>query len=204
MQAFRFVDQTRPGAKETVSELTRLGLSIEIVSGDRAPTVQSLAAELGVDSYAAEVTPQEKIERVKILAGAGRNPLMVGDGLNDAPALAAAHVSMAPASAADVSRNAADFVFMREDLSAVSQAVAISRHAARLVRQNFALAIAYNAIAVPIALSGYVTPLIAALAMSLSSIIVVGNSQRLKAPRGTATSAANAPASWRMKRVAAG
>lgn len=176
--AFAFEDRLRPDARHAIEALARAGLSVTILSGDRAASVQAVATALGVP-HLAGVSPRGKTAHIAAAIDRGERPLMVGDGLNDAPALTAAHASMAPASAADVGRNAADLVFLRESLMAVPNAVAVSRSAARLVSENLALAVGYNLIAVPIAVLGYVTPLIAAIAMSLSSLIVVANALRL-------------------------
>jgi P-type Cu2+ transporter len=183
IESFRFEDQIRPGALEAIAQLKQCGLEVEIVSGDQRPVVRQLAFEIGVQRFQAGVLPRDKASRLAALAASGRKALMVGDGLNDAPALAAAHVAIAPATAADVGRNAADFVFLRESLEVVPLTIRVARQAGRLIRQNFALATAYNAVALPIAMLGHVTPLIAALAMSLSSIIVVANALRLRSGR---------------------
>lgn len=181
--AFRFAERLRPGAAEAVAWLGRHGVDVELLSGDRAGAVDAIADQLAISARRAEMLPADKTERLAELAGEGHQTLMVGDGLNDAPALAAAHVSMAPATAADVGRSAADFVFLRGSLDAVPAAVKTARRAGTLIRQNFALAIGYNVIAVPVAIFGYVTPLIAAVAMSLSSIIVIANAMRLTLKR---------------------
>lgn len=176
---YLFEDMLRPRARSSIEALNNFGLELGILSGDRAPVVAKLAADLGIDNWRAGLTPREKAGACADASARGRRVLMVGDGINDAPALSAAHVSMAPATAADVGRQAADFVFMRDGLEAVPFAIEASRRAGRLIRENFALAIGYNVIAVPIALLGYATPLIAAVAMSTSSIIVVANALRL-------------------------
>jgi Cu2+-exporting ATPase len=178
---FEVEDRLRPGAAEAIADLRRQGMAVEMLTGDRQEPARDAAARLGVETVRAGVLPGEKAERLAALASEGHKALMVGDGLNDAPALAAAHVSMAPATAADVGRNAADFVFLRDALDVVPRALSVSRRAGRLIRENLAIALLYNAIAVPIAILGYVTPLIAAVAMSLSSVIVIANAMRLSA-----------------------
>jgi Cu2+-exporting ATPase len=179
---FAFHDDLRAGARAAVERLQADGLSVEIVSGDHKASVRALAASLGVP-YLAGISPAAKVARVTALAAGGRKVLMVGDGVNDAPALGAAHASMAAGSASDVGRMAADFVFLREDLRAVPETIAVARRAARLVRQNLMLAAGYNALAIPLAILGLVTPLVAAVAMSVSSLAVVGNALRLRGGR---------------------
>ncbi|WP_159947798.1 cation-translocating P-type ATPase [Rhizobium sp. 18065] len=176
---FHFEDMLRPRAEAAIHSLKASGLTLGILSGDRAPVVARLANQIGIERWRAELSPREKAEACAFAADNAHRLLMVGDGINDAPALAAAHVSMAPATAADVGRQAADFVFMRDGLDAVPFAIEASRRAGRLIRENFVLAIGYNVIAVPIALLGYATPLIASIAMSTSSLIVVANALRL-------------------------
>jgi Cu2+-exporting ATPase len=180
--AFHFESELRPDVQQSIAEVSSQGCGVEIMSGDRDEPVRRLSAALDVP-YLAGVSPAGKTQHIAELTASGRRVLMVGDGLNDTPALAAAHASMAPASAADVSRSAADLVFLRNSLTAVPQAIVVARNASQLVRQNLILAVGYNAIAVPIAILGHVTPLIAAVAMSASSIIVIANALRLTGPR---------------------
>ena len=180
LERFRFEDVLRPSAGQAIEALAKDGIGAEILSGDRPAAVAQVASRLGVARWSADLQPRGKTEALAARTAGGCRVLMVGDGINDAPALAAAHVSMAPASAADIGRQAADFVFLHESLAAVPFALATSRRAGRLIRQNFALAIGYNVIAVPVAILGHATPLIAAIAMSSSSIIVVANALRLR------------------------
>lgn len=179
VRVLRFSDAVRPDAARAIAELKAIGIASEILSGDRPEAVEPLADSLGLSAQA-RLTPDQKLEAIEALHQAGHRVLMVGDGLNDGPALAAGHVSIAPASASDVGQTAADFVFMGDSLAPVPLAVRAARRTLRIVRENFALAIGYNLLAVPLAIFGYVTPLIAAVAMSSSSLIVVANALRLK------------------------
>ena len=174
-----FEDALRPDARRVVDDLKAMSIGSAIISGDRAAAVAPVARALALTAQTG-MHPEDKLAAIARQAAQGHKVLMVGDGLNDGPALAAGHASMAPASASDAGQNAADAVFMGDSLLPVVTAVRVARATQRIVRQNFILAIGYNAIAVPLAIAGLVTPLIAAAAMSGSSLIVVANALRLK------------------------
>jgi len=175
----RLADHLRPDALEAIVRLRSLGLEASVASGDNSRSVAGAIAGLGLTAQTG-MQPRDKLDLIGRLRQSGHKILMVGDGLNDGPALAAGHASLAPASASDVGQNAADAVFLGDSLLPVAKAIAAARRTMRVVRQNFIIAIGYNAIAVPLAFMGKVTPLVAALAMSGSSLIVVGNALRLR------------------------
>jgi Cu2+-exporting ATPase len=177
---FRFADRLRSDAREIVNTLLHAGYEVELLSGDRAEAVARAAEAASISAWRAATRPDQKLARLNELRSLGRSTLMVGDGLNDAPALAAGHASLSPASAVEISQTAADAVFQGEKLWPVVQTLMIARAAQRMALQNFAIAIAYNAVFVPLAILGHVTPLIAALAMSTSSILVTANAVRLR------------------------
>jgi Cu2+-exporting ATPase len=176
---FRFEDAIRPDAAETVTELKRRGYGVALLSGDRVGIVERTARAAGIESWQAAQKPKDKIAWLKARGEEGRKVLMVGDGLNDAPALAAAYASISPASGADISQRAADFVFQGARLAPVVEAIETGRRARALAFQNFGVAGIYNVICIPFAVAGFVTPLIAAIVMSTSSILVTLNAARL-------------------------
>ena len=173
-----FADRLRPDAEQALAELKALGIEATILSGDNPAAVAEVSRQTGLTAQAG-ASPADKQSAIARLQAAGHKVLMAGDGLNDGPALAAADASMAPGSASDVGRQAADLVFLGDSLLALPRGVRAARRTMAVVKQNFVLAIGYNALAVPLAMAGYVTPLIAAVAMSTSSLIVIANSLRL-------------------------
>ena len=177
---FEFSDRPRSGAASAVAALQKAGLDVVMMSGDSPLAVENLARQLGITDWRAEALPQDKSAAVAALSAQGKKVLMVGDGLNDTAALAAAHVSISPASALDAARVASDIVLLGSDLEPIADALSVARKATARIRENFRIATLYNVIAVPIAVIGLATPLVAALAMSTSSITVSLNALRLR------------------------
>jgi Cu2+-exporting ATPase len=179
---FAVRQRLRSDATDAVTALLNAGIEVEILSGDREPAVRHAAQSVGIHEWRAGVTPVDKIARIDELKRGGCKVMMVGDGMNDAPALAAAHVCMSPVSATDLSQATADLVFLGNRLAPVVAAIGFSRKALGLMRQNLWLAAGYNVVAVPLAIAGLATPLVAAAAMSGSSLLVISNA--LRAHRG--------------------
>ena len=181
--AFHFEDKLREDAAKTVDALRQAHFGVALYSGDRREAVAAAANAVHIEEWRASMKPHEKIERLEALKAQGHRVLMVGDGLNDAPALAAAHASVSPSSAADISQTASDAVFQGAHLMPVVELLATARKTRKMSFQNFAVALGYNLVFVPLAMAGLVTPLVAAIAMSTSSILVTLNAIRLRTAR---------------------
>lgn len=177
--AFLLADETKTGIADMLAELKAQGVRLHLLSGDRSPAVENLARSLGLDSYRAEASPEDKLAYVETLQRQQRKVLMVGDGINDAPVLAQADVSVAVSGGADVAREGADVILLNEDMRVLPKTIRQARRTRAVIRQNLIWASVYNLIVVPLAVCGYVTPWVAALGMSLSSLVVVANALRL-------------------------
>jgi len=183
LAAFRLTDPLRPEAGQCVAGLAALGLPSEIVSGDEAGAVARIAGRCGIERQAARLTPQDKLERLKVLQGKGAVVVAVGDGINDAPLLRGADVAVAMGRGSALAQTSADLILVRESLDDLPHTIELARRTQRVIRQNLAWSIAYNLAALPLAALGFVPPWLAAIGMSLSSVVVVLNAMRLS--RGT-------------------
>ncbi len=183
--AFAVADTLKPGAREAVDTLRARGLSVTLLTGDNERVAQAVATELGIDEVIAEVLPGDKAAELERLRRGGRRVAMVGDGVNDAPALAVADIGIAIGTGADVAREASDITVVSGDVRAVPDAISLARRTLGTIRGNLFWAFAYNVLAIPMAAFGLLNPMIAAGAMGGSSLFVVGNSLRLRAYRAS-------------------
>jgi len=191
-------NEPRPESKRTVAALRGLGLAIEISSGDSVVAVRRLARHCGIGNFAARRSPAQKLERVRALTSQGEFVAMVGDGINDAPVLGGAGVSVAMSRGSALTLASADLILIGDSLNALPDAFSLARRATRVIRQNLVWAAGYNLTAMPLAAIGWVPPWAAAIGMSMSSIVVVLNSLRLirgARPRPAAPGAAPLPPS---------
>ena len=180
--ALSLTDAIRPSAAPAVRELTELGLHCVLVTGDNEATAAAVARAIGIADVRAGVLPTDKVAMVRAAQAEGHSVAMVGDGINDAPALACADLGLAIGSGTDAAINAGDLIVLRDDLTTVTAAIALARRTLRIIRENLAWAFVYNLAAIPLAAAGLLDPLIAGGAMALSSCFVVYNSSRLRHP----------------------
>lgn len=176
---FELEDELRPEACETLETLRKLGIGTALVSGDNRIAVETVASRLAIDDVHFECTPEDKLAIIEDAQRRGERVVMIGDGINDAPVLAGADTSVAPAHGALLAQTSADVIMLGESLTPLTTAVEMSRKTMRIVRQNLAWAIVYNALALPLAAAGFVPPWLAAIGMSVSSLVVVLNALRL-------------------------
>ncbi|MCC5869203.1 MAG: heavy metal translocating P-type ATPase [Gammaproteobacteria bacterium] len=184
LASFQVSDELRADAAVTLAQLAAMGLAPQLVSGDHAGAVAAVAARLGIERWEAGLLPEDKLARMHALQSAGRRVVMVGDGINDAPVLAGADVSVALARGTGLAQNAASIVLLGDSLAPLAEGVALARRTLRIVRQNLALSLTYNASALPLAAMGMIPPWLAAIGMSTSSLVVVLNALRLGRVRG--------------------
>ncbi|SFX23947.1 heavy metal translocating P-type ATPase [Marinospirillum alkaliphilum] len=177
---FRLSDQLRPDTKEMLAELQKLGITVELLSGDQQGSVESIAQELGISHYTASASPERKLERLRELQQAGRQVIMVGDGVNDVPVLAGAQVSIAMGDATDLAKTSADTLLMSSKLVRIPQAIEKARMTRINIMQNLAISLGYNLMALPAAAMGMIPPILASIGMTTSSLIVVFNALRLR------------------------
>jgi Cu+-exporting ATPase len=173
-------DEPNPSAAGALRQLRDKGLDVAMLSGDSPETTAAIAKELGIGQYVGRVSPVEKGDRIREWQQAGIKTAMIGDGVNDAPALAQADLSITTASGTDVAGETSDIVLMRSDLTLIPWLIRLSQRTRRVIYQNLGWAFAYNLVAVPLAAFGVISPVIAAAAMATSSLLVVGNSLRLR------------------------
>ncbi|MDI3325367.1 heavy metal translocating P-type ATPase metal-binding domain-containing protein [Pontibacterium granulatum] len=176
---FRLNDQVRPEAAQTIKHLHQLGLKCEMLTGDSSSAVDEVATALGIDTVISGVSPEQKLKHIQQLQREGAQVIMVGDGINDIPVLAGAQTSIAMGSATDLAKTNADGVLISADLMRLTDAIRLSRKTRSIIRQNLAWSAGYNLLALPLAALGFIAPYMAALGMSLSSIVVVANALRL-------------------------
>ncbi|WP_404319846.1 heavy metal translocating P-type ATPase [Malaciobacter canalis] len=178
--SFELEDEIKEGAKEFILNIKKLGLDVVMLTGDNNATAKSVASKVGIKNYISEVDPIEKAQFIQDLKNKGKNVIMVGDGINDSVALAKSDVAIAMGSSADIALSVSDIVLLDNSLNSLELAFTLSKRTYKFIKQNLFISLVYNAITIPLAMAGYVIPLVAALSMSLSSLIVVANSMRIK------------------------